>query len=226
MSLLNRPDGLGAGGVIGIPARLQLSTLLAEARQVGHTKPLHSELQSGRQDAESVFHAAAKVNGRSPFEIFRRAGNFADAEAKVNALGKHLVVEDEVVGVFQQRQLGQHFTAEGAIPGVILRELDSQKKVLEGRKKAVGSVLVVGMNHDDDVGASGQSFAITGLLVAAVTIIAIVLEDVQTETAGNIDGLIGTAVIDQDADVNEFGKFSDGRFESLLRVVSGHDDRD
>ena len=113
----------------------------------------------------------------------------------MHALSEHLVIEHEVVGVFQQRQLSKHFAAEGAVPGVILGELDSQKDVFKCGKKAVGdvfvkrhaaeqgaaandarsehnivyvighhtghgggqqrSVLVVGMNHNDDVGASG-----------------------------------------------------------------------
>jgi hypothetical protein len=38
------------------------------------------------------------------FEIFRGTGNFADAEAEINALRQHLIIENEVVGIFQQRQ--------------------------------------------------------------------------------------------------------------------------
>ena len=106
------------------------------------SKSLQSELQGGGQHAESVLHAAAKVDGRSSFEIFGRARNFADAKTEVHALSEHLVIEHEVVGVFQQGQLGKHFAAEGAVPGVILGELDSQKDVFKCGKKAVGDVFV------------------------------------------------------------------------------------
>ena len=47
-------------------------------------------------------------------------------------LRDHLVVEDKIVGVFQQRQGLQQFAREGAESGVVLRELHAQPQVLEG----------------------------------------------------------------------------------------------
>ena len=95
--------------------------------------------------------------------------------------------------------------------GVIFRQFDSEKKILECGQKAVGDVfvqrhpasqrsaaknargkhhvvdtagdhachrrnqgwcvLVVRVNHDDDIGARSKGFAIAGLLVAAVSVI-------------------------------------------------------
>src|ERR1700728_2174006 len=185
---------------------------------------LQGKLQGCGQHAETVLHAAAKVDGRSLFEILRGAGDFADAEAEVHALGQHLVVEDEVVGVFQQRQFGEYLAAEGAVSRMVLGEFHSQKKILERGKEPVRNVfvnghaaaqgpapndartqhdviyivgdharhrrnqqrrvLVIGMKHDDDVGAGGQSFAIAGLLVASVAVVAVVLEDIQAKLPG------------------------------------------
>ena len=42
-------------------------------------------------------------------------------------------------------------------------------------------VLVIGVHHDDDVGARRQRFAIAGLLVAAVTVVAIMHKELQAE---------------------------------------------
>ncbi len=82
------------------------------------------------------------------------------------------------------------------------------------------------MEHDDNVGARGQGFAITGLLIAAITVVAVVLEDLQAEAARQVNGLVGAVVIHQNADIDQLGKFSDGGLERFLRVVGGHYDRD
>ena len=73
---------------------------------------------------------------------------------------------------------------------------------------------------------AARCFAIAGLLVASVPVVAIVLENEQAQAAGEIDGLIAAVVVDQNADVDQIGQFSDGDLERLLRVVGGHDDRD
>src|SRR5208282_362806 len=85
-----------------------------------------------------------EIDGRSFFEILRRAGDFADTKAEMNALCQHLIVEHKVVGVLKQRQLGEDIAAKGAVAGVILRKLDSEKEVLEGGQQAIRDVLVKG----------------------------------------------------------------------------------
>ena len=100
------------------------------------------KLKAGEQHAKAVFHAAAEIDGGGLLEILRRAGNLADAEAEIHTLRQHLVVEDEVLRVLQQRQRGQHLAAEGAIAGVVFGELDAQEYVLEGGEEAVGNVFV------------------------------------------------------------------------------------
>src|SRR6202140_3503 len=201
------------------------------------SESLQRKLQGCTQYAESVFHAAAKVDGRGLLEILCGTGDFTDAETEVHALGQHLIVEDEVVGIFQQRQVGEHFAAEGAVSGVVLGKLYSQKKILEGGKQPVGNVfvdghaaeqsaaaddarsqhdvinivsdharhggdqqrrvLIVGVEHDDDVGARREGLAVAGLLVASVAIIAVVLEDVQAKAAGKIHSLVGAGIVGQ-----------------------------
>ncbi len=82
------------------------------------------------------------------------------------------------------------------------------------------------MQHDDDVRTGGQGLAIAGLLVAPITIIAVVLEDDQSEAACDVHCLVRAVVVDENADVHQIGQLSHGDLEGLLRVISGHNDRD
>src|SRR5579863_6182237 len=82
------------------------------------------------------------------------------------------------------------------------------------------------MKHDDDIGAGGQGFAIAGLLVASVAVVAVVLENVEAETAGQVDGVVAAVVVHQDTDIHQVGNFFHRGLESLRRVVRGHDDCD
>src|SRR5277367_4091570 len=166
--------------------------------------------------AKAILHAAPKVDGRGFLKVAGGAGDLADAEAKHDGLGDHLIIEDEVIGVFEQRESLEYIARKGAEAGVVFRELDSEEEVLEGRKKTVGDVfvarhatfessaaddagakydvvdsagdhighggdeggivLVVRMDHDDDVGASGEGFTVAGLLIASVAVVRVVDE--------------------------------------------------
>src|SRR6202044_4044062 len=84
---------------------------------------------------------------------------------------------------------------------------------------------VIGMKHDDHIRARRQSLAITGLLVAAITVIAVMLKNLQAKPARQINGTIGTAVVHQNANIYEIRKFAHRDRERFLRVVSGHNDR-
>src|SRR5208283_1891900 len=105
--------------------------LRTEARQPNQAPFAQRELQTGKQYTEAVFHAAAKIDGRRFFEILRRAGHFTDAKAEIHALGQHLVVENEVLRILQQRQRGQYLAAERAIASVVLGKFDAQEQVLK-----------------------------------------------------------------------------------------------
>ena len=52
------------------------------------------------------------------------------------------------------------------------------------------------------------------------------LEDKKTQAMSDIDGLIPAVIVHENADIDKFGQFPHRRFECLLRVVCGHDDRD
>src|SRR6266702_2695629 len=119
--------GFRAGCVVGFAARFEFAAFVAEARHMNQADPLQRKLQGRRQHAKTVLHTAAKVDGRGFFEILRGAGNFSNAEAEVHALSQHLIVEDEVVGVFEQRQVSQYLAAEGAVSGVVFGKLHAEK---------------------------------------------------------------------------------------------------
>ncbi len=88
------------------------------------------------------------------------------------------------------------------------------------------SVLVIRVKHDDYIGARGEGFAVAGLLIASIAVVAVVLEYEQAHAASQIDGAVGAVVVHQNADVHKFRQFSHRDFEGLLRVVGGHYDRD
>ena len=82
------------------------------------------------------------------------------------------------------------------------------------------------MQHDDDIGTRGQGFAVAGLLVTAVAVVAVVLENVQAQLVRKVNGTVRAVVIDQYADVHHFRQFCHRCCERLLRVVGRHHDRD
>ena len=82
-------------------------------------------------------------------------------------------------------------------------------------------VLVVRMHHDDHVGAGGQSFAIAGLLIAAIAVVAIMGERLQAEPVRDFEGAIGAVVVDENANVDQVGQLPHRRFQCFFRVVSG-----
>src|SRR5580698_929060 len=112
----------GAGGSAGVvrgKAGLEFAAFVAEAGKVDQACSLQGELQGRREHAETILHAAAEVDGRSLFEVLRGTRNFSNAEAEVYALGEYLIVENEVIGIFEQGQFGENLAAEGAVAGVV-----------------------------------------------------------------------------------------------------------
>src|ERR1700751_4335257 len=128
--------------VVAHSRSLELPPFPAEDSKAPEAGPLKGELQSGSQHAETVRDTSPKINRRSLFEILRRTRNLSDAVAKVHALCEHLVVDDEIVGVFGQRKFGQNLAAERPIPGVVLGQLHSQEQVLKRREQPIEDVLV------------------------------------------------------------------------------------
>src|SRR5690242_19984993 len=256
-----RKPVFGTSRVVAFAGRFQLAARGVEDAKTAHPYFLQSVLQRGGQHPQPVLHAAAEIDGGGFGEVLGGAGDFSDVEAEIDALRQHLVVEDKIVGVFQQRQLLQNPAAEGAIAGVVFGKLGAQKPVLHQGQAAVGNVLVnghaaaqraaaqnagaqhhvidsvghhtghggyqqrrvlvIGVHHDDHIGARVQSFAVAGLLVAPVSVIAVVDVGVETQAVRDLQRLVSAVVIHQNADVHQVGQFTDGLLQGLLRVVRG-----
>jgi hypothetical protein len=88
-------------------------------------------------------------------------------------------------------------------------------------------VLVIGVHHDDDLGAGAQCLRVTGLLVGAVSVVAIVQEQFQVQLAGDGDGVVGAAVIDKDDHVEVvLRQLGERHAQRAPGVVGGHHDHD
>src|SRR5579859_6469932 len=82
------------------------------------------------------------------------------------------------------------------------------------------------MDHNDDVGSFCKGLAIARHLVAAVAVVAVVLENLKTQAVTKSGRVVMTVIVDQNTNVDEVGKFGNRGLQRLLRVVGGHDDRD
>src|ERR1700730_10979527 len=132
----------GTAGVVAGMAGIQLAAFVAESPKMEQSDPLQGELKRGSEHAEAIHNAAAEVNGRCLFEVLRGTRDFSDAEAEMYALGEHLIVEDEVVGVFEQWQFRKDLAAEGTVSGVVLRQLDAEEKIFKCCEQPVGNIFI------------------------------------------------------------------------------------
>src|ERR1700757_5194992 len=89
------PDG--ARGVVAGAVSFEFAALGAEDGEARESPLLECELKCGEQNSQAIGHAAAEVDGGSLLEVLRGTRDFAGAEAKMNALSEHLVVENEIV---------------------------------------------------------------------------------------------------------------------------------
>jgi len=81
------------------------------------------------------------------------------------------------------------------------------------------------VDHDDDVCAGGESFAIAGLLVATIAVVVVVHKGLHAEPSGKLRGLVFGGVVNEDFDVYDIGQFANGFLEGFLGVIGRHDDR-
>ena len=89
------------------------------------------------------------------------------------------------------------------------------------------SVLVVGVEHDDDVGSTGEGDGVAGFLVAAVATVFLVLDGDESEFAGESGGVVLAGVVGEDDVVDDFvGHFVEGLPEGFGGVVGRHYDGD
>ena len=103
---------------------------------------MRGKADARHKDAETVLHAPLEIDGRRFFKIFRRAGDFSNSKAKHHGLRDHLIVEDEVVGVFENGKSLEQFAGKCTETGMVFRQLYAEEQVLECGQKAVGDVLV------------------------------------------------------------------------------------
>src|SRR5262249_9541014 len=88
-------------------------------------------------------------------------------------------------------------------------------------------VLIIGVDHHDDVGAGAKGFAVAGFLIGAVAVVAIVNEQFQSKLAGDLGGLIGAAVVHQDDQVDHIaGQVRIGHVEGFGGVIGRHHHHD
>ena len=80
---------------------IDLSSARVKAWKMDKTHLVRCETDRRAQDAKAVLHAAFEVDGGCFFKIFRRAGDFSNVKTKHHGLRDHLIVENEVVGVFE-----------------------------------------------------------------------------------------------------------------------------
>src|SRR5713101_1940741 len=62
-------------------------------------------LQRSGQHPQSILHAPSEIDRGSLFTILGWAGYFTNAEAEVNTLGQHFIVEYKIVRVLKERQI-------------------------------------------------------------------------------------------------------------------------
>ncbi len=88
-------------------------------------------------------------------------------------------------------------------------------------------VLVVGMEHDHDVGPRFERRVVAGLLVAAVAAVLAVDDHLEAEPPGDLHGLVARDVVDEDHPIHEVvGHVRVRALEGERRVIGGHDDHD
>ena len=103
----------------GIVIQVELPPCLFEYSEMHEAEPLQQEFERCENDPESITNAAAEIDGRSFFEIMGGTGELADTETKKQRLCQHFVVENKIIGIFEQRQCQQNLAAERAISRVI-----------------------------------------------------------------------------------------------------------
>ena len=118
-----------------------------------------------------------------------------------------------------QRALTQNTGGEDHLINPVGDEVDH--RLQEERR-----VLVVGMEHHDDVRPDLERLVVAGLLVAAVAFVLIVLDDIfDAQLLGHLDRVVAAAVVDQDDVVDDVERdLVVSLFQRLLRVVGGKDD--
>jgi len=217
---------------------------------------LQPEKKRRLQYPEPVDHTAAEIDRGGVREILGRAAQLPYAVAEPGDLRQHLVVKDEVVRVFPQRERLQQFAGKGPVAGMVLRELLAQEYVFDQGQEPVGNVLVerhpsfegagsqdaggkhrvefvegdhgghggnefrrvlvVRVEHDDDIGPHVQRCQVAGLLVSTVSQVLFVDDRCNAETRRHGGGIVTARIVDQNHAVHKLeGDLMVGHLQGL-----------
>lgn len=113
-----------------------------EKGRLRYSQSLEEKFDGRRKHAEAVFDAPPEVDRGSVFKIFSRAAYLSDSEPEIHRLGKHLVIEYEVIGVLFERKRFEHRAAECSKAGMVFRQFRAEHQVLYEREKPVRNILV------------------------------------------------------------------------------------
>jgi hypothetical protein len=75
------------------------------------------------------------------------------------------------------------------------------------------------MQHNDEVGDALQCQAIAGLLISAISLVLIVVEDKKPKFLSNLNCIVSAGVVDKDDIVDDFGRnFPERPLEPVLFI--------
>ena len=100
---------------------IDLSSIRIETWEMDNAHLVRGKADARDKNSEAVFHAAFEVDGRCFFKIFRRAGDFSNVKTKHHGLRDHLIVENEVVGVFENGKSLKQFARKCAEARMVFR---------------------------------------------------------------------------------------------------------
>src|SRR5262249_5756392 len=81
--------------------------------------------------------------------------------------------------------------------------------------------------HDDEIGAPFQGQPIAGLLVPAITLVAVVAEHKEVVSARHLDRLVGGEIVHQDDVVDDVRRdLAERPLQRARRIVGRQDDTD
>ena len=206
--------------------RLRLKLMLVASWKyrtgTGHVAEAEAEVDRLHQELRVEDEVVGVALERDRFQHFAAVDAEAAVEvAEVLAEGHVLERRQGAVGeVLPPR----HAAGQGLVPrpdpAAQDHVADAQLDDADGVRDHPAVVLVVRVDHHDDVGPVLQGVAVAGLLVAAVAAVLRVLNDRQAHLAGDLDGAVRAAVVHQEDLVDRpDGNVGEGGGQGALGVV-------
>src|SRR5574341_295703 len=89
------------------------------------------------ENAQSIDHTGVETRARGLAKIARWHRHLFDAEAQMDGLHEHFLVEDKIIGIEEKRHFLQDAPAESAIARMVLEELLPQDPILHRGQKTI-----------------------------------------------------------------------------------------